>query len=297
MIRQSKRVPGTAPCYGTKVILATLLSMAFGFVLASFETGRFKIEQPNAYIWTTVANKTEIGHLGEQGATRTRAELLRPNLKISPPNNLYVVGSRITGTLRLKFGTMIWNAGEGPLETRGATNSTTGKREVHQFFRTAGGKVTRGPRIGTFNYNHRHGHLHLEAFARYELWSLGESGRTLERVTLNTKVGFCLMDNKAVDTDLRNAARAPIYSGCRADIQGISVGYGDEYVAQLLEQDLDITNLPDGNYTLMTTANPDSRLVETNYADNTASIHIQLKEGSVDIIASRDGSVKTQLPK
>ena len=219
-----------------------------------------------------------------RGAPRREDARLLPNLRIFDPTNLHVVGSRASDNLRLKFGTTIWNAGAGPLETRGATNLRTGALEVHQFFHTAGGRVTRGPRIGTFNYNHRHGHLHLEAFARYELWSLDDAGRPFELVALNRKVGFCLMDINPVDISLRNAAQAPVYSGCRADVQGISVGYGDEYVAQLFEQDLDINGLPDGNYSLVTTANPSTTLVEADYADNVASVQLRLRGGTVDVL-------------
>lgn len=209
---------------------------------------------------------------------------LLPNLRILAPTDLHVVGARAEGNLRLKFGTTVWNAGDGPLETRGATNPETGKLAVYQFFHAVRGGVTRGPRVGMFNYSHRHGHLHLAAFARYELWSLGEAGNPREVVALNSKVGFCLMDLKPVDVSLRNAARAPVYSGCRADVQGISVGYGDEYVAQLFEQDLDISGLPDGTYTLVTTVNPDTTLVETSYADNTAFVQLKLEGGAVEVL-------------
>lgn len=237
------------------------------------------------------------GLSGKRATEGANGGRLLPNLEIFAPTNLHVVGSRAEGNLRLKFGTTIWNAGDGPLETRGATNAATGKLEVYQFFHTAGGRVTRGPRIGTFDYNHRHGHLHLEAFARYELWSLDEAGRPLERVALNSKVGFCLMDINPVDLNLRNAARAPVYSGCRADVQGISVGYGDEYVAQLFEQDLDISGLPDGTYTLVTTTNPGTTLIETDYTDNVASIQVRLRGGAVDILPLAGSKAPTEARK
>ena len=95
------------------------------------------------------------------------------------------------------------------------------------------------------------------------------------------EVGFCLMDIKPVDGARPHAAAAPAYAGCRADVQGISVGYGDEYVAQLFEQDLDITNLPDGNYALVTVANPDREIDEVRYGNNTAVVMIALRGGAL----------------
>lgn len=203
-----------------------------------------------------------------------------PDLQIFDPYDIHTVGSRDAGDLRLKFGTMIWNAGVGPLETRGARNPQTEQLEVYQYLYPQGeGQAQRGRRIGTFDYNHRHGHLHLRTFARYQLWSLGPQGKLREAVATNDKVGFCLMDIEPVDVARRNAAPAPVYAGCRADMQGISVGYGDEYVAQLFEQDLDITDLSDGNYALVTVANPDLEIAEARYRNNTSVVMIALEDG------------------
>lgn len=177
---------------------------------------------------------------------------------------------------------MIWNAGTGPLGTRGAQNLETKQLEVCQYLYPRGkGKARQGKRIGTFDYNHRHGHLHLQTFARYQLWSLGPQGKPKEVVATNDKVGFCLMDIEPVDVARWNAASAPVYSGCRADVQGVSVGYGDEYVAQLYEQDLDITELPDGNYVLVTVANPDLEIDEARYSNNTSAVMIALEGGAL----------------
>jgi hypothetical protein len=216
------------------------------------------------------------------GGTPPAAGLRLPDLEILEPYDLHTVGSQDTEDLRLKFGTMIWNAGAGPLETRGAQNPETKRLEVYQYlYPQGGGEARRGRRIGTFDYNHRHGHLHLQTFARYQLWSLGPRGEPEEAVATNDKVGFCLMDIEPVDLERRNAAPAPVYAGCRADVQGISVGYGDEYVAQLFEQDLDITDLPDGNYALVTTTNPNREIVEAGYGNNTSAVMIALKGGAL----------------
>lgn len=214
--------------------------------------------------------------------TSVEKDLRLPDLEILEPYDIHTVGSQDAGDLRLKFGTMIWNTGAGPLETRGAQNRRTKQLEVYQYLYPRGeGDAQQGRRIGTFDYNHRHGHLHLQTFARYQLWSLGPKGNPKEAVATNDKVGFCLMDIDPVDLERRNAASAPVYSGCRADVQGISVGYGDEYVAQLFEQDLDITDLPDGNYALVTVANPDREIDEARYGNNTSAVMIALRGGAL----------------
>ncbi len=214
-----------------------------------------------------------------------------PDLKPVRPQDVYTVGSRAGGDLRLKFDTTIWNAGLGPLETRGAKNPTTGRLEVYQYVyeqEPQGRKAVQGSRVGTFDYNHRHGHLHFDDFAHYELWSLGARGERQTRVADNAKVGFCLMDIKDMGsgkTHLQSGRMGkpggPVYAGCRADIQGVSVGWGDEYLALLYEQDLDLTGVPDGDYALLVRTNPAQRLEELDYSNNTVVVGVRLEAGEV----------------
>ncbi len=263
------------------VALALLTGVAGKRVVAAPIFSPYPAAPPPAAVKTRLARSLAPPPVPAAGAPQ-RGGLRPPDLQILEPYDIHTVGSQVGGDLRLKFGTTIWNAGPGPLETRGAENSTTKQLEVYQYlYPRGGGEARQGRRIGTFDYNHRHGHLHLQTFARYQLWSLGPRGGLKEPVATNAKVGFCLMDIKPIDGARPNAAAAPVYAGCRADVQGISVGYGDEYVAQLLEQDLDITGLPDGNYALVTVANPDREIDEARYGNNTAVVMIALEGGAL----------------
>lgn len=263
------------------VTLAFLTGVVGKRVVAAPVFLPYQASLPSAAVKTRLIRALVASQANATGAAQHQSIRL-PDLEILDPYDIHTVGSRVTGDLRLKFGTMIWNAGAGPLETRGAQNPETEQLEVHQYLYPGGeGKAQRGKRIGTFDYNHRHGHLHLQTSARYQLWSLDQGGRLEELVATNDKVGFCLMDIEPVDVARRNAASAPVYSGCRADVQGISVGYGDEYVAQLFEQDLNITDLPDGNYALVTVANPHREIDEARYRNNTAAVMIALKGGAL----------------
>ncbi len=215
------------------------------------------------------------------------AERFLPDLKTRDFTEIYTVGSRAEGDLRLKFDTTVYNAGRGPLETRGALNPETGRLEVYQYV-YEGQRATKGRPVGTFNYNHRHGHLHFDEFARYELWSLGANGERLARVAQNAKVGFCLMDIKDVASDLTHVQSGlvdrpggPVYAGCREDIQGISVGWGDEYLALLYEQDLDLTGVPSGDYALVVTSNPEREIEELDYDNNVAVALVKLEGDEV----------------
>ena len=238
--------------------------------------------------------------VNQSAASRPAAVKLQralPDLKPLEPYDIYTIGSRATGDLRLKFAATIYNAGRGPLETRGA-RTAAGQLEVFQYV-YEGEKAKRGRPVGTFDYDHRHGHLHFDEFARYELWTAGADGRLLERVAENQKVGFCLMDIKNMasnrthlESGLIGETGGPVYAGCREDIQGISPGWGDEYVSQLYEQDLDLTGVPGGRYALVITTNPNRKIEESSYDNNAATVYLTLEgekvAGSPEKVASSE---------
>ena len=58
--------------------------------------------------------------------------------------------------------------------------------------------------------------------------------------------------------------------------EGISPGYGDDYVPSLEGQYLVLDGLPAGRYRLWHRANPERALRESNYANNSASALLDL---------------------
>lgn len=213
-----------------------------------------------------------------EGAPADLPPGLLPDLVPREPRDLHLVGSAAAGNLRLKFTTTIWNAGGGPVEVRGAEDPASGEQRVVQFVHDEAGAARVVGVVGTFDYSHRHGHIHFAGFARYELWSLDETGALDERLVVNHKVGFCLMDNVLIEQ--RDATPAgPTYLSCDADTQGISVGYGDMYVAQLYEQDLNVSGVPDGTYALVNVVNPEGTLLEADYENNAAVVYLWLRGG------------------
>lgn len=106
-----------------------------------------------------------------------------------------------------------------------------------------------------------HGHPHFEGFAKAEL--LDANGVV---VVTGSKQGFCLEDFGCANPqfDCGN--------------QGITVGCVDVYAAGLPCQYVDITdaNLPDGDYTLRVTQDPEDVIAEANETNNvaTATVHL-----------------------
>lgn len=215
--------------------------------------------------------------LSQPESTPSTTELL-PDLRIRAPADIALIGSRSAGTLRLKFTTTIWNDGDGPVEVRGS-QSTEAALQVIQYVHRSDGDPLPDRAVGSFDFEHRHGHLHLGGFARYELWSLDQAGGPVEVVAENAKVGFCLMDNLPIDES--RVPDEPVYANCDAEVQGISVGYGDIYVAALYEQDLNVSGLADGRYRLMNIANPGDVVRELSVENNSAYVDIILDGGRV----------------
>jgi hypothetical protein len=58
---------------------------------------------------------------------------------------------------------------------------------------------------------------------------------------------------------------------------GLSVGWGDEYPATLPDQYIDITNVTPGHYRLSVTADAQNWFAETNEANNTTWVDVQLR--------------------
>jgi len=249
-----------------------LRSVACGIVLsaagsaAGYQDGRIEGWTPSS-----PSAPGSVEQTGDADADAGRAELRLPDLRTRPPTDMYVVDARSEGgPVRLKFTTLIWNAGDGPLEVRGDPDEADGGREVEQHAVDADGRWHAVGPVGRFDVEHRHGHLHLSGFADYELWTLPG-----ELIAENVKIGFCLMDNVVVDEAM--AADGATYTSCEAEVQGISPGYGDLYVAELYEQDIDITDVPDGRYRLVNVANPDGVLRESDAANNVGFTDVELR--------------------
>jgi Lysyl oxidase len=128
-----------------------------------------------------------------------------------------------------------------------------------------------------------HRHWHLADFERYEL---RRDGRLVGR---DRKTGFCL--NDAYETRALN--RSPTWTGdcarnrphARTLREGISAGFGDDYVPIREGQSIDVTEVPPGRYVLVHRVNPDRVLRERSYANNAAAVAIELWDRGVRVLA------------
>lgn len=231
-----------------------------------------------------------------QAATSTQSVAVSsldrlPDLDQEPPRQLQlkVVQSASGPTYHLGFRSAVRNVGEGPLVVEGFRSSTSAAQmRVDQIIERRGAAPRTVVGVGSMEYavspDHQHWHyLRFERYAmqRFELHRVADG----KVVQTSRKTGFCLGDRYRVTSQaVPGAVASPAFTGKCGLGQpgllhlrsGISVGYGDAYAAFLEGQDLPLDGLPDGRYVLVNRVNTDHHLREHSYANNAASVLLDL---------------------
>jgi hypothetical protein len=198
-----------------------------------------------------------------------------PDLDQATPFGVSVVHR--DGRSLLVFGSAADNVGRSPLVVEG--------RRVGSRMRTW--QVVGHGRVAlpvTLRYvrSETHQHWHFPGFEQYELRRL--DGRLVGR---DHKTGFCLRD--AYETRALNLP--PVWTmecgrgrpGAVSVRQGITPGFGDDYVPLKEGQSIDVTGLR-GRFVLVHRVNPDRVLREQSYANNAASVLVRLAHGRATIL-------------
>ncbi|HEY7003334.1 MAG TPA: lysyl oxidase family protein [Gaiellaceae bacterium] len=226
-----------------------------------------------------------------------RPELL-PDLVQAPPRALTVF--RDDDRWRLAFLSAVVNDGAGPMLLEGRRpDESTPAMEVTQLVRRTDGSTASYPVRGEMRFvqSETHRHWHFLDFERYEL--LSAEGKRLGR---DQKTGFCLGDRFDAQASVRlpGEPERPVWTqecgrgqpGRLLIREGISPGFGDDYVPRLEGQWIDITGLPPGRYVLRHRVNVGRSLRESSYEDNSASVAFDLRwspSGTPRVAAVYDG--------
>jgi hypothetical protein len=212
---------------------------------------------------------------------------LLPDLDQQVPRNLQVATDQ-TGAIprfHLGFQSAVDNYGAGPLAIDGHRDSQDQPEMVaDQAIQQSDGGTRTVPAVGRLRYvySEDHDHWHYLGFDRYELRRAGN----YKLVAPDEKTGFCLGDRYDTDTasTLPAEPAQPVYTGycgrrqteLLSVAEGISVGYGDVYFANLEGQFVDVTGVPAGQYYLVHRVNADRKLLESDYSNDAASLLIEL---------------------
>src|SRR5262245_19290369 len=223
-----------------------------------------------------------------------------PDLITRPPLSVRLVTGKGSVVRRLFFSNTIGNVGAGPLELRAENNATTQTtnaiQEIYTHGTSSGTKGGGGLQlvsshaVGTFVFHPQHNHWHMADFARYELRSINLDGSTGPVVATTTKFSFCMIDTDVVDSTLPDYNMGLTHACGQNARQGLRVGRGDTYSSSLPDQFIDISTIADGTYRLVsvadpnTTTRPGGRLLESNDANNAASVDVVITRTAVTIV-------------
>jgi hypothetical protein len=220
------------------------------------------------------------------GQSAPEGPALLPDLDQEVPTDLRITHVRKGGrsVWRLGFRSAVTNVGDGPLIIQGRRPVGKQTMKADQVIAHSGSPETVVQATGRLRYvtSPDHRHWHLLGFDRYEL--LRPGGR--RSLVSDRKTGFCLGDRYTA-TGRELPAKAPVAaytSRCGLDrplllaiSEGISVGYGDDYAANLEGQWLRLDGLRAGNYVLVHRVNAGRRLRELSYANNASSLLLRLR--------------------
>ena len=228
--------------------------------------------------------------LPSAAASTGASRYLMPDLVTRTPGTIYLQVTK-RGKRFVRFSNEVVNVGRGPLELRpraddcDADGDVANDRTAYQrIYRDADrdGAFTRGVdagfrtrRAGCSRYHPAHKHWHFDALAEYDLLPTAPLGP-------KRKVSSCVLDTRLRLPKAPGAPGRKVYGGCgRNSVGGISIGWGDLYGARVSGQELDVTALEDGVYCLVSRADPENRLAESNERNNTRTTRIVLRAETV----------------
>jgi hypothetical protein len=191
-----------------------------------------------------------------------------------------VVTNLVPGRTHIRFSTSTANIGMGRLHLIGILPpQEDGSQLVMQrVFRSDG--TYWDDSAGGFLYHPTHSHTHFDNWCayrlRYVLANDGVGGVAAE----GAKTSFCILDLGVYNNTLPNFNSSPYYTSCGSQVQGLSVGWFDLYSKSLPGQNIDITDLPDGEYWLEAEVDPDNNILEANDGNNITRIKVTIGEGS-----------------
>ena len=225
-----------------------------------------------------------VGNVQEQ-----RGELL-PDLDQTLPGAISI--ETRSGRRVLVFASAVDNVGAGALVIVGSRrNRAVHTMRIRQLVTKADGSTATHSLPGRLRYvrSETHSHWHLLGFERYSLRRASD-GRL---VAPDRKTGFCLGDRYRIASPPPAAPPKAVWvRECgrgRTRLlrlgQGISPGYGDDYAPVLEGQFLDLTGVPTGRYLLVHRVNADRSILESSYANNAASVLLELRGRTVRILA------------
>ncbi len=194
-----------------------------------------------------------------------------PDVGMAPLQDI-LIGTEDDGTVFLRFSATIVNVGDGALLVAAHRRLPFGDdwRVIQRVEDATGGYSERPTQAALVFGGDAHDHWHVARAEAHQLETL--DGRVVGSLV---KTGFCFFDNVPYRTTLERFPSEPVHlaSDCgkqtdRDLVMGLSVGWGDLYSWYLLDQTIEITDIPDGRYRLRAIADPTDFFAESDETNN-----------------------------
>ena len=191
--------------------------------------------------------------------------------------------TEVDGQHRLVFLSAVENVGDAALVIHGRRASRAdAAMAVEQVVLLSDGSTRSHEVDAELRYvaSETHEHWHLLGFEHYELRRVTDG----KLVVPDRKTGFCLGDRFDAPRELPKEPPQAVWTqecgrggrGLLSVQEGISPGYGDDYVPALEGQYVVLDGVPAGRYRLVHRANPARALRESDYSNNSASVLLEI---------------------
>jgi hypothetical protein len=217
------------------------------------------------------------------GPIVARTHPLLPDLAMGPIEDI-AVGTTELGQQRLRFAASIVNIGEGPFLLRAQRPWIGGEDwTVSQWIAERDGGFSVRPTGANLIYGgDNHHHWHVKQVEIHQIESL--DGKVLGRLV---KQGFCFFDTDPYQPELPGAPAKAHWGGrgCAGSFDtrvrmGLSIGWADKYPWHLLDERIDVTDLPDGTYRIREIADPHNDFEESDETNNETWVDVALKSNA-----------------
>lgn len=218
---------------------------------------------------------------GEPITTLTRLvmpaeEKMLPDLAPLAPYQLHLAS--VGGRTVIKFTGSFWNKGYQPFQLLSENQSVSGvagSEDVYQRVLASDG-TERKKFVGTFVWHPAHHHHHFDNFAEYLFEPAELIPGTRSGPSVRQKTTFCMRDDLRMPADVPNVPLKPVFTDCGPQGQGVSAGWIDVYPNTLVDQFVDVQDMPPGIYGLSFSLDPLKRLIEEHDNNDIATTLVQL---------------------
>lgn len=194
----------------------------------------------------------------------------------------FSIQKRPKGGRWLRFTAIIVNVGAGPFQARGYDRNAAGQLKVDQEIWTGSGWAVHQTPAEMYWSCDGHRHWHVRDLEQYVLEGQNTGRRYGE------KDGFCFWDNYRYATTssafYTRTNSCGSWSGDTTVLMGLSSGWGDAYPSTIVDQYIDVTGLPAGEYTVTATADWAGWFVESNDGNNSTTARIRISKSGVTVL-------------